>query len=302
MRAAARELGYVPSRQAALFAQKRTCTIGLVVPTYESFPPFSRPYFPALLDGVVIGAAALGYSVTIVPSRVGRAEADVFSLIRSKAVDGLVFAVTPADYAPFLDLLDAGMPFVLINNYYEGLSSVDSRPESGMRQAFSHAWNLGHRHVGYVTGDRRFRNAIDRLAVFEELASEFAVRSTVVEGDFSRTSGYRAAARLLETADRPTVIMTSSDREALGVISWCAEKGISVPRDVSVIGYDNLHPAQDVSPSLSTVDNQVSASGEIGARLLIGYLEGSRDWPRQEWLDTGFVVRESTARAAGQGL
>jgi len=301
VRAAARQLGYVPSRQAALFARKRTCSIGFVVPTYASFPPFSRPYFPALLDGVVVGAAGLGYSVTIVPSRVGNAEAEVFSLIRSKAVDGLVFAVTPADYSPLLELLDAGMPFVLINNYHEGLSSVDSLPEPGMRQAFSHAWNLGHRVVGYITGDRRFRNAIDRLEVFESLAREFGIRSIVVEGDFSRSSGYRGAARLLEAPERPTVIMTSSDREALGVLSCCEERGVSVPRELSVIGYDNLYPAEDVRPALSTIDNRISVSGELGARLLVGYLEGGSDWPRQEWLDTSFVVRESTARNPAAG-
>jgi LacI family transcriptional regulator len=294
VRSAARELGYVPSRQAANFARSRTNMIGLVVPTYASFPPFSRPYFPALLDGVVMGAAERGYSVTIVPSRVGTDMADVFSLIRSRAVDGLVFAVTPTDYEPFLELLEAGMPFVLINNYHEGLSSVDSRPMPGMREAFSHAWNLGHRRVGYITGDRSFRNALDRQSAFETLAEEFGMQTLVVEGDFSRTSGWRGAARLLERPDPPSLIMTSSDRAALGVISYCGDKSIQVPRELSVIGYDNLYPAQDLAPPLSTVDNPVSESGRVGAGLLIDFLEGIGAWPRQIWLDTSFVVRQST--------
>ncbi len=97
MRESARSLGYVPSRQAALFARKKTCTIGLVVPEYEAFPTFSRPYFPALLDGVVLGAEERGYSVMIVPNKIGRPAADLFSLVSSKTVEGLVFAATPAD-------------------------------------------------------------------------------------------------------------------------------------------------------------------------------------------------------------
>ena len=241
-----------------------------------------------------MGAAERGYPVTIVPSRVETEMADVFSLIKSRAVDGLIFAVTPSDYEPFLELIEAGMPFVLINNYHEGLSSVDSLPQPGMRRAFSHAWNLGHRRVGYITGDRRFRNALDRLAAFESLASEFGMEVVIIEGDFSRTSGWRGAARLLEGPEPPSMVMTSSDRAALGVLSYCADKSISVPRDLSVIGYDNLFPAQDLTPPLSTVDNPVSESGRAGAGLLIDFLEGIGAWPRQIWLDTSFVIRQST--------
>ncbi len=301
VRVAARELGYVPSMQAANFARSRTNMIGLVVQTYASFPPFSRPYFPALLDGVVIGAAERGYSVTIVPSRAGTDMADVFSLIRSHAVDGLVFAVTPSDYEPFLELIEAGMPFVLINNYHEGLSSVDSRPTPGMREAFSHAWNLGHRKVGYITGDRSFRNALDRISAFDRLATEFGMETVVVEGDFSRTSGWRGAARILEGADPPSLVMTSSDRAALGVLSYGVDKAISVPGDLSLVGYDNLYPAQDLTPPLSTVDNPISESGRVGAGLLIDFLEGIGSWPRQIWLDTSFVVRQSTGPARTGG-
>ncbi len=294
VRQAASDLGYIPSRQAALFARKKTCMIGFVVPEYGSFPPFSRPYFPALLDGAVLGAEARGYWISIVLNKVSMPVRDYFALVESKTVDGLIFAVTPADYAPFLDLVEVGLPFVLINNYHEGLSSVDSRPLAGMRAAFSHAWNLGHRHVGYVTGDMRYRNAIDRLEAFRALAEEFDMLARIVEGDFSRSSGYRGGARLLGDGERPTIIMTSSDRQALGVLSYCSEKGIAVPRDLSLVGYDNLYPAQDLIPALSTVDHPISRSGYVGAELLADLIEGKEKGPCQKWLDTGFVVREST--------
>lgn len=297
VRESALELGYVPSRQAALFARNRSYSIGLVVPEYRAFPPFSRPYFPALLDGAVLGAEDRGYTVTIVLDKVSRNVRDYIALLHSRAVDGLLFAVTPADYGPFAELVGSGMPFVLIDSYHEGISSVDSRPTPGMRAAFSHAYNLGHRDIGYVTGDMRFHNAMDRLAAFEALVEEFGVDSRVEEGDFSRSSGYRAAGRLLAERDRPTLIMTSSDRAALGVITYCNEKGIRVPSDLSVIGYDNLYPAQDLVPSLSTVDHPISLSGRVGTALLANLIEGKERGPVQKWLDTGFVVRESTSRS-----
>jgi LacI family transcriptional regulator len=297
VRETASRLGYIPSRQAALFARNKTLTLGFVVTSYSAFPPFSRPYFPTLLDGVVIGADELGYSITIVLNKVGGRANDHFSLVRSRAVDGLLFSVTPADYEPFLDLTEQKIPFVLINNYHEGLSSVDNLPEPGMRMAFSHASNLGHRRIGYITGDMNFRNAIDRYEAFERLAEEFCLSPVTVEGNFSKTSGYLGAGRLLESADAPTLIMTSSDRAALGVLQYCFENGLNVPRDVSVIGYDNLFPVQDIVPKLSTVENPIRQSGLLAARLLIDLIEGKRKGPVAEWLDTGFVVRESTAAA-----
>jgi LacI family transcriptional regulator len=302
VRDAAERLGYVPSRQAALFAWRRTSTIGFVVPYYATFPPFSRAYFPALLDGAVLGAEELGYSITIVLDKVEAATHDYYALIKSRTYDGLLFAVTQADFAPFHFLKKNHVPFVMINNYCDGLDSVDARPEPGMRKAFAHAAELGHRRIGYITGDMTYRNAIDRLDTFRRLAVEFDVQSSVTEGTFSKSSGFQGTARLLEQRDPPTLIMTSSDRAALGVLSYCAGWGIRVPDDLSVIGYDNLHPAQDVHPALSTVDTPVSRAGWDAAQLLIGIINGAVSGPVQKWLDTGFVPRESTAAApAGKG-
>ena len=246
VRCAAKELGYIPSRQAALFARKRTNTIGFVVPSYHSFPPFSRSYFPALLDGVVLESDANGYSPTIILDKQDSGTESYHDLIRSKTVDGLLFAVTRDNFTPFAGLREQGVPFVLINNYHEDLNSVDALPESGMRKAFSHGCNLGHRRFGYITGDMRYRNAIDRLAAFKRLSKEFEVETSIVEGDFSRTSGTIGAGKLLSGQWKPTIILTSSDRCAFGILNYAAGRGVRIPMDLSVIGYDNLPPVKDI--------------------------------------------------------
>lgn len=299
VRAVARELGYVRSRQAMLFARKRTNTIGFVVPSYGSFPPFSRSYFPALLDGVVLESDESGFSPTIILDKQDHRAEDYLALIRSRTVDGLLFAVTRADFRPFAGLAEAGVPFVLINNYHTGLNSVDSRPRSGMAKAFSHGVNLGHRRFGYITGDIRYRNAVDRLEVFKSLAEEYGVETSLVEGDFSKTSGYAGAGKLLNSSAPPTLIMTSSDRCAFGVLQYAAERGVRVPTDLSVIGFDNLPPVQDITPPLSTIDQPVTALARCATRLLIDLLLGRREEPIQEWLDTDFIVRESTFISPG---
>ncbi len=296
---AAKRLGYVPSRQAALFARRRTYTLGFVVPSYQRFPPFSRAYCPALLDGAVLGAEERGFSVAIVLDRVEDEGRDYGALVRNRTYDGLLFAVTRSDYHRFRYFAENAIPFVLVNNYSEGLFSVDARPEPGMRGAFQHAVELGHARIGYITGDMSFKNAVDRLDVFRSLAEEFHRETVVAVGDFSRTSGYRGTHQLLTGRNPPTLIMTSSDRAALGILQYCGEKGIRVPRDLSVIGYDNLVPATDVSPPLSTVDNPVSRAGWEAVQLLVDIIDGTVRSPVQLWLDTSFVARQSTAPVPG---
>jgi LacI family transcriptional regulator len=144
-----------------------------------------------------------------------------------------------------------------------------------------------------------YKNAMDRLKVFNRLAEESGFETIIEHGDFSRTSGYRCAEQLLSVPNPPSLVMTSSDRAALGVLQYCAEAGISVPRDLSVIGYDNLQPAIDVSPPLSTVDNPISRAGWAAVQLLVDIINGKVSEPVQLWLDTSFVARKSTASARG---
>ncbi len=303
VRETAQRLGYVPSRQAARFARRRTYHLGFVVRSYASFAPFSRAYFPALLDGAVLGAEERGYYVTVVLDRRHDDIDDIAGMVSSREVDGLLLSVTPADDDRVLALKKRGVPCVLINNYMKGVSSVDGASGTGMRRAFEHALGLGHTRLAYVTGDMAYRNAVDRLNTVKRLAEEHGVSVDIAEGDFSRSSGYICAGKLLQSPRPPSLILTAADREAMGVLDYCRQHRMRVPDDISVIGYDNLEPARTVSPSLTTVDNPVTRSGFVGAQLLIDTIEGKVKRSVARWLDTGFVVRESTgpyARANGE--
>jgi LacI family transcriptional regulator len=304
VRRAAQSLGYVPSRQAAMFARNRSGNIGLVVPRYSAFPPFSRAYFPTVLDGVVVEAEKRHFFVTIILDRPGTTAEDLAQLITGRTVDGLLFTVTPAEYSRYEYLQGLGLPFVLTSNYHEDMSSVDARPEPGMRRAIEHARSLGHRSIGYITGDLKYTNGQDRLRVFEALCAEYGLVYRIEHGDFSRTSGYRGAEALLgvssvDSGDRPTLIMTASDRAALGVRAWCRDHDWTVPDQLSLIGYDDLHPARDADPPLSTVRNPIGESGARATQLLLDIIEGKRSSPETVWLDTDFVARGSTAAPGG---
>lgn len=294
VRNVAGRLGYVPSRQAAMFARKRVGAVGVVIPRYSSFPPFSRAYFPTLLDGIVLAAEERGFVTTIVLDKADTTAEALARFVIERSVDALLFAVTPACYSRYEKLLEMEIPFVLVHNYHPEMNCVDAWPEAGMKKAFRHAYECGHKHIGYVTGDLSFRNGVDRLELFNKLSGELDVESDIVEGSFSKTSGYLAAGKLLSGRRRPSPIMTASDREALGVLGYCKEHGISVPGDLSIIGYDDLYPARESSPALSTVQNPIEESGAEALRLITDYLECDDRHAENRWLDTDFVVREST--------
>lgn len=295
VRDVAGELGYIPNRQAALLAKNKTFRLGLVVRKYKSFTPFSRSYFPRLLDGTLQRAEERGFSITIILDNVEDVPKDLSLPVRSREVDGLLFSVTPLDDPRYSDLKARNIPFVLVNNRREEFFCVDSDAESGMREAFSYSTTLGHRRIAYIAGDTAYWDGKARLEVFNRLAEEYDIKSLVVPGNFSMSRGREAAAELLARRDSPTLIMCASDRSALGVLSYCRDRGIDIPGDLSLIGFDDLGPARDAVPGLTTINQPISQMGSEATDMLIDILE-NRSPETVRSLKTNFVIRESTGR------
>ena len=291
----AEELGYFPSRTATLFATGRSYSIGLVVPNFEKILPFTRSYFPSLLDGLLLGATNAGYNVGIVVSgKLGKYR-NYIELVNSKSFDGLVFAVSPEHEESSAELIKNHIPFVLVNNYCEGASSVYAKPDIGMEKAFLHAASLGHHDIGYICGDLNYKNGEDRLEIFKQLAAKFNMKSEIVSGDFSYHSGYDGFKKFGSKLGKEIgLVMTSCDRQAFGLIDACHDNGINVPKQLSIIGYDNFVASNPYA--LTTVDHPITNMGNEAARLLIKMIEKKDYYTEQIWVDTDFVIRNTTSR------
>ncbi len=283
-------LGYYPSRTATLFASNKSLSLGFVVPYYKNIMPFTRSYFPSLLDGLLVGAMKRDYTIGIVfENHLGKYRT-YNELINSHSFDGLVFAITQDNFEGLQPMIDHEIPFVLVNNYQEGAASIYAKPDIGMQKGITHATSLGHSSITYITGDLRFKNGKDRLAVFEEQAALNHIHIHIIEGDFSRRSGFEALDKM---SRRPSMVMTASDRQAFGFMQSCMEQGLRVPQDISVIGYDNFQPAGTSAPPLTTVDHPITKMGIIAAEMAIDMIQ-KKSSPEQKWSDTDFVVRKST--------
>ncbi len=295
VRLKAEELGYFPSRTATLFATGRSYSIGLVVPNFEKILPFTRSYFPSLLDGLLLGATNAGYNVGIVVSgKLGKYR-NYSELVNSKSFDGLVFAVSPEHERASAELIKNHIPFVLVSNYCDGASSVYAKPDVGMEKAFLHAASLGHENIGYITGDSNYKNGEDRLETFKNLASKFNMKTEIVLGDFSYNSGYNGFKKFKSNLGKQiSLVMTACDRQAFGFIDACQENKVDVPKQLSVIGYDNF--VTNNPYALTTVDHPITNMGNEAARLLINMIEKKNYYTEQIWVDTDFVIRNTTAR------
>jgi LacI family transcriptional regulator len=300
VRRAAEALGYIPNYQASLLARQKTLRLGFVIPVYRSFPTFARSYFASLLNGVVSGAEERGYSITIIVDREGEKFKDLPVIVKRREVDGLLMSTMTINDPRIETLKKEKVPFVLINHYCRGCSSVDNDPAEGMRSALEYLKDMGHSRVGFIAGDMQYQNGIDRLNAFKEFAQQCDMETRVLSGDFSKTSGYYGAGKLLNGKERVTAIMNSSDRQAFGVLDYCRDHNIDVPDGLSVIGYDNLFTAQYIHPLLSTIDNPVMDTGHVSAILLIDMIERKIRGIKGVKLKTGFIIKDSTGKCMAQ--
>lgn len=300
VRRVADQLGYIPNRAAAMLAAARTKRLGLVInsssqSTFRS-GPFTRSYFPRLLDGVLLRAEERGFSVEVLLDKKKGRPKDLSSLIHAREVDGFIFSVTPLEDPRFIPLRDKAIPFVLVNNYREGMPCLNGDPLPGMTAAFELCLRKGFRRIGYVTGDPAYYDGRTRREAFDRLVDRFGLESLIYQGDFSKTCGYESGFFFFESNRRakPDVIMTASDRSALGLLHYCRERRIAVPGDVALIGYDDLGPARDSYPSLTTVKNPVKELGAAAVDRLITILKDEAGPDPSLCLATQLIERDST--------
>jgi DNA-binding LacI/PurR family transcriptional regulator len=308
--AAAGELGYTgPDPMARGLRRGRTGTLGLVFDQPLTYA-FTDPAASLFLRGLATGLEEHAQALTLIP-RMPEGPERSADLVRSALVDGYIMFCTAGDDPRFSAVRARGLPFVLIE-YDEdpdaALVQIDD--ENGAALAARHLVDLGHRDIAIVSG----YEAGLRTGPEAQARSRFHVQSGRLRGwraglesggvDWSgvlvsgvggsdAAGGARAAGALLDRADRPTAILALSDVQALGVLQAAAERGIEVPRDLSVVGFDDVPQAAAATPGLTTVSQPHEEKGRVAVRLLVS---GAR--PEDSvLLPCELVVRASTAPA-----
>jgi LacI family transcriptional regulator len=292
-------LNYVPSAVARSLKARSTATIGLVVPNS------TNPYFAELSRGVEDGCAREGYCMFFCNSDDDPTkQRNYLRTLQEKRADGLIVASAGDDAVLASSLIDTREPLVIVDRNIEGLSAdlVQIDHERGAYLATKHLLELGHVRIGCITGPVATAVSAMRVHGFIRAMAERGIEiepRAIVESDFSGRGGLEAAGRLFDTV-RPTAIFACNDMMGIGALRVAAERGIRVPHDCSIIGFDDIELSSYTYPALSTVGQSVRALGEAAAHMLIERISGAVSGPtRRRVITPRLVLRESTAVFAG---
>lgn len=285
--AAAHELGYTPNPAARSLARGRTGNLGIVV------PDIANSFSAVITKAVQHEAMRAGYALFIAGS--DERPDEEFRLARAMAhqVDGLLM-LSPTMTDDRLAQIAALTPVATINRELPGAPAVLIPATNGATHAVEHLRALGHREIAYVTGPAGYSNAT-RLAAFRSACARPEVEGIMIDAADARFSaGVRAGDLVL--ASRATAVIAFNDEVAAGVLSRLAQRGLAVPRDMSVIGFDDTGLAEMVVPLLTTVRLPATAAGVAGVRMLLDRVNGrdAADDARLE-LDSELVIRSTTA-------
>jgi DNA-binding LacI/PurR family transcriptional regulator len=295
----ARDVGYRASAVARGLVTRKTRTIGVVVTT------IADPFVSEVVGGIELAANDNGYSVFLADSNADPTrEMNVVHSFAERRVDGIVVTSSRvgALYTPMLSKM--GVPIVLINNQHPGefVHSVMIENLQASREATSHLIGLGHLRIGYV-GDRYgHQSDTERFAGYRESLEQSALPflpELVVHGDGLPEGGTMAMNKLLSLPTPPTAVFCYNDMTALGVLRAIHMRGLRVPSDISVIGFDDLFFASYTQPRLTTVRQPMRQMGRMALESLLHLMSGEQSAQSID-VPAELIIRESTAAPRGE--
>jgi DNA-binding LacI/PurR family transcriptional regulator len=290
VKAAADELGYSPNPVARSLARGRTGNLGIVV------PDIANSFSAVIAKAVQSEALREGYALFIAGSN--HRPDEEYRLARAIAaqVDGLLL-VSPGMPGERFEELATVTPVAVFNREVDGCPATLIPSADGMTQAVEHLHALEHRELAYVAGPKAYSNTM-RLQAFRAACERLGVDGVEIDlGDHRFSAGFRAGDLVL--ASRATAVVAYNDEVAVGVMNRLAQRGVRVPEDVSVIGFDDTGLAEMVMPLLTTVRLPAAAAGAAAVRMLID-LVNERDGAVDARLELGseLVIRSTTAHPA----
>jgi LacI family transcriptional regulator len=294
----AESLQYRPNVLAQGLARGRFRTVGVLTQDILS------NFYGQILKGIELGLRETNYYPVFASNSSGRPEeaGQMLELLIGRRVDAIVVV---GGEIPDEKIIEASRkaPLVAIGRYVGALTErcLSVENVAGGRQATRHLIELGHRRIVHITGRPFHRDATERIEGYKQALSEAGLpvdARLIVEGDFVEGSGYTAVERLLRKRVQFTAIFAGNDQMAVGALLALFRRGVRVPQDVSLVGFDDQPSCAFSCPPLTTVRQPTVEMGQAAAQALVRHLEGAP--LRLPSFSTQLVVRESTAKPRGR--
>ena len=292
--AAMAALNYRPNALARSLRQGKTNTLGLVL------PDSANPFFAEISRTIEDEAFNKGYSVFLCNTELDtQRELFYVDVLSKKQVDGIIF-VAAGDQADSLDfLIQRGMPVVMIDRNVPNVEVDAVLPDHQLGGFFAtrHLLELGHTRIACIAGPSSITPSAERITGYRNALEQAGIpydESLVVRGDYHAQSGMDITHSLLKMDSRPTAIFALNDLMALGALRAAAEAGCLVPKDLAVVGYDDLELSQFTNPPLTTIAQPKKEIGTQAVQLLVDRISQKSRPPSRLVLPPELIVRRST--------
>ena len=269
IREIAEKLGYFPNSSARALKTKVTNNIGVLF-VDEGRSGLTHDYFARVLDSFKRVSEVSGYDITFINATSQKMTYLEHSMFRG--VDGVVIACVDFDDRDVIDLINSELPVVTIDHVFDNRISVVSDNIGGMKSLIEYVHSLGHEKIAYIYGDDTAVTR-NRVASYYNTMKELGLE---VDDNYTIASAYRNpklagkyTEQLLALRNRPTCILYPDDYSAIGGLNAIDKAGLSVPGDISVVGYDGLYVSQIIHPRLTTYQQNTEEIGRIAAKSLI---------------------------------
>ncbi len=290
-------VGYVPNTQARALVSGRSRILGLIV------SDITNSFYPELIQGFEQFAVQAGYEVLLGATNYDPAiMATTVRRMIERKVEGVAVMTSEIEPSLMEQLTGRRIPLVFVDIGPPGLriGNIQVNYAAGVRQAVQHLYRLGHRSLAFIGGPNDLKSAQLRRDAFVRCTSGAewkAAGPLLLAGDHKLEGGFQAVQRLLSAQVRPTAVFCSNDLTAMGVLRGLDVEGLRAPRDLSVIGFDDIHMAEYTIPPLTTVRlPRLDLARQAFQSLMAGLEETPAAGSGLTPIETSLIVRGSTAR------
>lgn len=274
----ANQMGYFPNSFARALKTNRTYNLGVLF-VDEAQSGLTHEYFANVLDSFKVEAEREGYDVTFINKHMGQNSMSYYEHSKYRGVDGVVIACIDFSNPDVFELIHGDIPIVTIDHVFDNRTAIVSDNIKGMKDLITYIYNMGHRKIAYIHGadSSVTRN---RVGSFYKTLGELGVEvpdEYVVEGIYhDPDTTLRLTKKVLDLKERPTCIIFPDDFSCMGGINAIKERGLSIPQDISVAGYDGILLSQVIEPKLTTLFQDTQALGKTAAQKLIALIENPK--------------------------
>ena len=298
---AVKQLSYQPSRVARRLRMEASQILGLII------SDIANPFFTSVVRGIEDVAYANEYSLFLCNSDEDPAKEELYiQVLLAEKVAGVVISPTDEGGITCKTLVESGIPLVAMDRRLCRLEvdTVLVDNVQGAYEAVSHLVQLGHRRVGLIGGPVHITTGRERQEGYKKALTEHGLgvdQRLIKIGDFKQESGYRKACELLEMNDRPTAIFAANNLMTLGALNAIHEKGLNIPRDVAIVGFDDMPWAPSLDPPLTAVAQPTYELGCTAANLLLQRIADKGREIVEMKLEPTLIVRDSCGHTEERG-